>query len=145
MYVKYNPSSFTTTPKIRDHRSQHTKAIHPGTDKTFLDEWVDMSQCSDILNGTDNKLPFSAANSMNQISSCLSAGDNWTADNYELYNIATPTCTYGYDEKCTLNYPAENNPTCPHQLGSNPALTSAPVYNINYPNTGMAAVSLATS
>ncbi|KAJ4390092.1 hypothetical protein N0V93_007565 [Gnomoniopsis smithogilvyi] len=106
-------------------------------------EWVDMSQCSDILNGT-GKLPFAAANSMNQISSCLSSGDNWTADNYELYNIATPTCTYGYDEKCTLNYPAENNPVCPNQLGAQPALTSDPVYNINFPNTGMAPVSLAT-
>ncbi|KAJ4422883.1 hypothetical protein N0V82_002409 [Gnomoniopsis sp. IMI 355080] len=106
-------------------------------------EWVDMSQCSDILNST-GKLPFAAANSMNQISSCLSSGDNWTKDNYELYNIANPTCTYGYDEKCTLIYPAENNPTCPNQLGAQPALTSDPVYNINFPNTGMPPVSLAT-
>lgn len=29
-----------------------------------------MSQCSDIINGTDGKLGFTAANSMNFISSC---------------------------------------------------------------------------
>lgn len=95
-----------------------------------------MSECSDILNST-GKLPFAAANSMNQLALCLDVGDdNWTAANYELYNIANPTCTYGYDEECTLDWPAENNPVCPHQLGAQPVLTSDPVYNIEYANAG---------
>lgn len=96
-----------------------------------------MDECSDILNST-GKLPFAAANSMNQVTACLSAGDNWTAENYELYNIANPTCTWGYDEKCSLNYPAENQPRCEggHQLGEQAALTSDPVYNIQYANAG---------
>lgn len=96
-----------------------------------------MDECHDILNST-GKLPFAAANSMNQVTACIDAGDNWTADNYELYNIANPTCTYGYDEVCTLDYPAENQPTCPpdHPLGSQDPLTSDPVYNIQYANAG---------
>ncbi|CAN8102010.1 unnamed protein product [Discula destructiva] len=102
----------------------------PGTAQTCVGggvdmdyEWVDMSQCSDILNGTDGKLAFSAANSMNTISACLGAGDNWTARNYELYNIANPSCSLGLDEKCTLNYPSENQPACPGTLGSQTPLT----------------------
>lgn len=98
-----------------------------------------MSQCSDILNGKDSagKLPFSAANSMNTISSCLDgAPDSFTAKNYQLFNIATSSCTYGVDEKCTLNYPAQNDPSCPSMLGIQTPLTSDPVWNINYPNTG---------
>lgn len=74
---------------------------------------------------------------MNQVSACLDAGDdNWTAQNYELYNIDNPTCTWGYDEKCSLDYPAQNQPTCDHQLGEQAALTSSPVYNIQYANAG---------
>lgn len=95
-----------------------------------------MDQCDDILNST-GKLPFAAANSMNQLSSCLDAGDNWTAENYELYNIANPTCTLGYDEPCTIDYPAQNQPTCEgHQLGAQNPLTTDPVYNIQYANAG---------
>ena len=43
-------------------------------------------------------------------------------------------CTWGYDEKCTLDWPAANQATCPHGLGTPEALTSAPVYNIQYPS-----------
>ncbi|KAF3767330.1 hypothetical protein M406DRAFT_31975, partial [Cryphonectria parasitica EP155] len=94
-------------------------------------EWVDNSECSDLLTDGSGKLAFAAANSMNFISSCPSG--TWVGDNYALYNIANPTCTYGYDEVCTLDAGA-NQPTCPHQLGAQPALTSAPVYNIEYPS-----------
>lgn len=103
-------------------------------------EWVDMSECSSILTSGTGKLGFAAANSMDQISYCLdlkNAGDdNWTADNYELYNIDNPTCTLGYDELCTLDYPAENQPSCTHTLGAQPTLTTDHVLNIMYPDEG---------
>ncbi|PSS05260.1 hypothetical protein BD289DRAFT_464279 [Coniella lustricola] len=94
-------------------------------------EYVDNSECSSLLTGASGKLAFSAANSMDFISSC--AAGSWVADNHALYNIANPTCTYGYDEVCTLASGA-NQATCAHQLGSQEALTSAPVYNIEYPS-----------
>lgn len=83
---------------------------------------------------------------MNTISSCLSdAPNSFTSKNYELFNIANSACTYGVDEKCTLKYPAENDPSCPSTLGIQTPLTSDPVWNINYPNAGanLPAVSLA--
>lgn len=107
-----------------------------------------MSQCSDILDAsTGGKLALSAANAMNTVAACLDAGgDNWTAKNYALYNIANSACSLGIDETCTLDYPAQNQPTCPGTLGSQAPLSSQPVWNINYPNAGanLPAVSLAT-
>lgn len=89
--------------------------------------------CANLIHTPGSKLPLSAANSMNFLSSCLAQPGSWVADNYLLYNILNPVCTYGYDETCTLDWPAQNQATCPHQLGANAALTSAPVYNIKYP------------
>ena len=40
----------------------------------------------------------------------------------------------GFDEVCELDYPAANQPTCPHTLGDQSLLTSQPVYNIMYPS-----------
>lgn len=93
-----------------------------------------MSQCSDILNGT-GKLGFSAPNSMNTVSACLKAGDNWTAKNYELYNIGTMGCSLGVDEPCTIDWPVQNQADCPSgdAAAKNP-LKTAPVWDINYPN-----------
>ncbi|KAI6089442.1 hypothetical protein F4821DRAFT_56202 [Hypoxylon rubiginosum] len=91
-------------------------------------EDVAMSECADLLTATDGKLAFAAANSMNTVSACLS--NAWFAQNYALYNIFNTQCTYGYDELCHLD---GNTPVCGHQLGVTPALTSDPVYNIDYP------------
>jgi hypothetical protein len=89
------------------------------------------SECSSLMN--DGILALSAANSMNFLGSCLDQPSSWVANNYVLYNIQTPTCTLGYDETCTLDWPSQNQATCPHQLGIQTPLTTDPVYNVQYP------------
>lgn len=95
-------------------------------------ENVDMSECTDLLHDSDGKLAFTAANSMNFIASCISEPDSWVAQNYALYNILNPVCTWGYDEVCSLDLDVSNQPSCPHTLGSTVALTTCPVTNIAY-------------
>ncbi|KAK3938556.1 hypothetical protein QBC46DRAFT_265164 [Diplogelasinospora grovesii] len=94
--------------------------------------WKDVpaQNCASLM--ANGRLPLSAANSMNYLSSCLNQPSSWVAQNHELYNILNPTCTYGYDEVCTLNLAVSNQPTCPHQLGVPAVLTSDPVYDIQY-------------
>ncbi|KAI1406449.1 hypothetical protein F4819DRAFT_158706 [Hypoxylon fuscum] len=95
--------------------------------------WEDapMSDCADLITEPQGKLAFSAANSMNFITSC--SASTWVGQNYALYNILNSQCTYGYDETCTLPPPSEGNQaTCPHQLGTPAVLTTQPVYNIDY-------------
>jgi hypothetical protein len=92
---------------------------------------VAVSDCADLIHTEGNKLPLSASNSMNFLASCL-AEDTWVGKNHILFNILDPICTWGYDEDCTLDWPTANQATCPHQLGLPDALTSAPVYNIQY-------------
>ncbi|KAI1138662.1 hypothetical protein F5Y05DRAFT_46411 [Hypoxylon sp. FL0543] len=95
---------------------------------------VDASACADLLHTDGNKLPLSAANSMNFLASCLAQPDSWVAKNYVLYNILDSTCAWGHDEVCTLDWPAANQASCPSALGDPASLTSAPVYNIKYPS-----------
>jgi hypothetical protein len=94
---------------------------------------VDASECVDLIKTKGNKLPLSAANSMNFLASCLEQTDSWVAKNYVLYNILDPICSYGYDETCSLDFPAQNQAKCPNPLGTPAALTTDPVYNIRYP------------
>jgi hypothetical protein len=96
-------------------------------------EDVDASNCKDLINTKGKKLPLSAANSMNFLVSCLEDEGSWVGSNYVLYNIATPICTYGVDEVCTLDYPAQNQASCPSGIGNTQALTSDPVVDIRYP------------
>lgn len=103
-------------------------------------EEVAMSECSDLLSGAGGKLGLTAANSMNFVSSCSSS--TWVGQNYALYNIINPVCTYGYDEICTLPPPeVSNQPTCPHTLGLTTPLTTQPVWNIDY-GTGQLSLAL---
>lgn len=98
---------------------------------------ADPSKCSDLIHTDGGKLPLSAANSMNYLSDCLdNHKDSWVTkgNNYVLYNILDPICTLGYDEQCTLDWPAKNQATCPHTMGIPEVLKSAPVYNIQYPS-----------
>ncbi|KAK3349014.1 hypothetical protein B0T25DRAFT_546990 [Lasiosphaeria hispida] len=96
-------------------------------------EELDASACADLIFTHDGKLPLSASNSMNFLASCLDH-DSWIGRNHVLYNIMDPICTWGFDEPCSLDWPAANQAVCPHQLGVPAALTSAPVYNIMYPS-----------
>ncbi|EGU79506.1 hypothetical protein FOXB_09982 [Fusarium oxysporum f. sp. conglutinans Fo5176] len=69
-------------------------------------EIVDTSECRHLLH--PGKLPLSAANSMNYVSSCISQPTSWVAQNYQLYNINDPVCKYGVDEKCSLDLTISN-------------------------------------
>lgn len=94
---------------------------------------VDVSECFGLIQTPGSHLPLSAANSMNYVASCF-AQNSWVGRNFQLYNIQNPTCTYGYDETCSIHLASgQNQATCPHQLGANPPLTSCPVSNIRYP------------
>ncbi|KAI2464007.1 hypothetical protein F4781DRAFT_414624 [Annulohypoxylon bovei var. microspora] len=95
---------------------------------------VDASACADLIHTDGSKLPLSASNSMNFLASCLALPDSWVAKNYVLYNILDPTCFWGHDEVCTLDWPTANQASCPSTLGDPATLTSAPVYNIRYPS-----------
>ncbi|KAI0454573.1 hypothetical protein F5B21DRAFT_475139 [Xylaria acuta] len=97
-------------------------------------EYQDPSACSDLIHTDKSKLPLSASNSINYLASCLSQPDSWVAKNYVLYNIQDAICSWGHDEKCNLDWPNANQPTCSHILGDPIALTTDPVYNIRYPS-----------
>jgi hypothetical protein len=92
------------------------------------------SACSSLIHTDGNKLPLSAANSMNFLASCLAQPDSWVANNYRLYNVLDPICTWGHDEQCALDWPTANQAACPHTLGEPAVLSNAPVYNIQYPS-----------
>ncbi|PNY29750.1 Uncharacterized protein TCAP_00337 [Tolypocladium capitatum] len=96
-------------------------------------ENVDASNCADLIHTKGGRLPLSAANSMNFLSSCLAQPDSWVAKHYTLYNILDPVCTLGYDESCKLDWPDANQANCTHVLGMPTLLRGAPVYNIRYP------------
>jgi len=93
---------------------------------------VDPSNCASLINTPGSKLPLSAPNSMDFVASCLQQSSSWVANNYLLYNIEDAICSLGYDETCTLDLNVSNQPSCPHTLGLNTALTTNPVYNIQY-------------
>ncbi|KAG8408298.1 hypothetical protein J3459_017902 [Metarhizium acridum] len=95
---------------------------------------VDASKCKSLIHTKDNKLPLSAANSMNFLAGCLAQSDSWVANNYMALNIVDSICTLGVDELCKLNWPDANQPSCPHVLGGQVSLKDAPVYNIQYPS-----------
>ncbi|KAF4337148.1 hypothetical protein FBEOM_8998 [Fusarium beomiforme] len=96
---------------------------------------VDASKCADLIDTKKSKLPLSAANSMNFLTSCLDRNEStWVGDNYVLYNILDSICTLGYDETCELDYPAQNQAKCPHTMGVPDELKGEAVVNIRYPS-----------
>jgi hypothetical protein len=97
-------------------------------------EFVDASQCADLIYTSGKAIPLSAANSMNFLASCLAQPSSYIAKKHLLYNIQDSLCSLGNDEICTLNLAVSNQPSCPHMLGIQTPLTSAPVYNIKYPS-----------
>ncbi|KAJ1329694.1 Cerato-platanin [Microdochium nivale] len=92
------------------------------------------SECADLIHTEGSKLPLSASNSMNFLASCLAQPNSWVAKNFILYNILDSVCSWGFDEKCTLDWPTANQAQCKNALGQPVTLTSAPVYNIKYPS-----------
>lgn len=110
-----------------------------GVSATYED--VPMSECEDLLKTDDKTLAFTAANAMNFVTSCKQT-DSWVGNNFSLFNIANSACTLGVDERC--EYPdlsKGNQPTCPHQLGLQTAMTGQAVENIAY-GTGVVSKAL---
>jgi hypothetical protein len=91
---------------------------------------VPMEKCSDIIHTEDKKLPIMAANSMGYYVGC--GPSSWVGQNAALYNIANSACTLGFDERCTLDLAVSNQPSCPHQLGSQNPLSGMGVTDIAY-------------
>lgn len=89
--------------------------------------------CKSLIHTPGNKLPLSASNSMNFLASCLDQPTSWVANNYQLWNVLDPLCSWGHDETCALNWPAENQAKCKSGLGVPTVMTNTPVYNIEYP------------
>jgi hypothetical protein len=101
-----------------------------GISATYED--VDMGECQDLLLTEDETLAFTAANSMNFVTSCKLT-DSWVGDNFSLFNIANSACTLGVDERC--EYPdlnLSNQPVCPHRLGLQTVMVGLASENIAY-------------
>jgi len=71
-------------------------------------EFVDNEECADLLD--DGKLDFSAANSINFVTSC--GADTWVGKNHKLINIQDSQCKYGDDVECKLDLAVSNQPNC---------------------------------
>lgn len=96
-------------------------------------ENVDADECADLINTDDGRLPLSASNSMNFLASCLEDEGSWVGKNYQLYNVLDPICSWGFEEKCDLDWPTANQADCPSGLGKPETLEcESPVYNIQY-------------
>jgi hypothetical protein len=95
---------------------------------------ADPSKCQGYISTSGHKLPLSAANSMDFLASCLAEPNSWVAKNYVMYNILDSLCSWGFDETCTVNLTASNQPKCQHELGDPVPLSGNPVYNIEYPS-----------
>ncbi|KAK3987346.1 hypothetical protein QBC44DRAFT_351853 [Cladorrhinum sp. PSN332] len=93
-------------------------------------EDVPAENCKSLLN-QDGVLPFSAANSMNFIASCLGQPDSFVAQNFKLFNIQDSNCQCGFDEECSLDLNVSNQPSCPNQLGTGKKLPDS-VFNIEF-------------
>jgi hypothetical protein len=101
-----------------------------GIPATYED--VGMGECNDLLLTEDKTLAFTAANSMNFVTSCKKT-DSWVGNNFSLFNIANSACTLGVDEKC--DYPGlnlGNQPICPHYLGLQTVMVGLASENIAY-------------
>ena len=111
----------------------------PATGGPVAMEWRNLpaSSCKSLIKTDGNKLPLSASNSMNFLASCLEDPESWVAKNYVLYNILDSICTWGFNEKCKLDWPAANQADCENTMGAPVVLKGQAVYNVEY-GTGKA-------
>ncbi|KAK1773348.1 hypothetical protein QBC45DRAFT_437708 [Copromyces sp. CBS 386.78] len=116
----------TGYPAVKDH-------ISPGGGFAADYNFVPAENCRHLIKTASGKLPFTAANSMNFISSCTAGRNSWVGNNHELWNVLDSVCNHGFNELCTLA-PGANQATCEHPLGSNDVLTGQDVLNILYPS-----------
>lgn len=104
-----------------------------GVAATYRSLPMDECMAEGLIREPSGKLAFTGANSMNFLAACHAQPGSWVAGNHVIYNIINPTCTYGFDEVCSLDWATQNQATCPHQLGFPNVLASQPVYNVLYP------------
>lgn len=116
----------TGYPAVKGH-------IEPGGGFSADYKFVSADNCRHLIKTSSGKLPFTAANSMNFVSSCSAGRNTWVGNNYELWNILDPVCNHGFNELCTLA-PGANQATCQHPLGSSDVLKGQDVLNILYPS-----------
>ncbi|KAK4643839.1 hypothetical protein QC762_404660 [Podospora pseudocomata] len=96
-------------------------------------EFVDADQCKHLLKDSGGKLAFSAPNSMNFLSSCLSDPGSWVARNFAAVNLKDSACHCGFDEVCTIPPPSEGNqPVCPNALGTTGPFRGDSVFNVEF-------------
>lgn len=123
--------SYDAWAYLQTGKSATAKPISGGSVAMEYEE-VDASECADLIYTKGSKLPLSASNSINYLTSCLSQPNSWVAKNHVLYNICDAICTRGFDEECSLDLATSNQPSCPHTLGLTSELSSTPVYDIEY-------------
>ncbi|KAK0741478.1 hypothetical protein B0T18DRAFT_374911 [Schizothecium vesticola] len=116
---------------LQTGKSAATDPIAGGTVPMDYED-VPASECAHLILTDGAKLPLSASNSMNFVTSCLSQPGSFVAKNHVLYNICDSVCSLGHDEQCSLDLAVSNQPACPHTLGLTSPLKSAPVFNIMY-------------
>ncbi|KAM3075550.1 hypothetical protein ACMFMG_007692 [Clarireedia jacksonii] len=103
-----------------------------GIDITYTTVPMTDPNCQALITSSDKNIGVSAANSGNYVSQCQADPSSWVSTHLTLWNIATNTCTLGYDEVCTLDLAVSTQASCGHMLGSQNPLTTVPVYNSQY-------------
>ncbi|KAK3402360.1 hypothetical protein B0T20DRAFT_346914 [Sordaria brevicollis] len=107
-----------------------------GVDAVY--EFVDPEECRPLIHTEGGKLPFSAANSMNFVNSCVQQQPgSWVGSNFQLWNIADARCQWGEDVKCDFpDLTVTNQPGCGegHVLGiQTPLPEGMEVVDVAYP------------
>ncbi|KAF2249051.1 hypothetical protein BU26DRAFT_384145, partial [Trematosphaeria pertusa] len=74
-------------------------------------EYVENSECDDLIPTEGHKIPLSASTAVIWGLSCAPG-------TVQFWNIATAQCTLGVDEKCEPPPQGGNQPVCPSQLGT---------------------------
>ncbi|CAI6100652.1 unnamed protein product [Clonostachys chloroleuca] len=117
---------------LQSGKSAKSNPLNGGGVNVEVEE-VDASECASLIKTEDHKLPLSASNSINFLTSCLAQPNSWVAKNYALYNICDAICTLGFDESCKLDLDVSNQPSCKNTLGLTTKLSlSSPVVDIQY-------------
>ncbi|KAK0714024.1 hypothetical protein B0T26DRAFT_742475 [Lasiosphaeria miniovina] len=110
--------------------SAKDKPTTGGGEDMTVDE-VAPEQCASLIKTPGNKLPLSASNSMNYLTSCLAQASSFVAKNHVLINIQDPQCHFGHDEVCELPPPeVSNQAKCPSVLGTANGRLPDTVFNI---------------
>ncbi|KAI0021920.1 hypothetical protein F4780DRAFT_735937 [Xylariomycetidae sp. FL0641] len=96
-------------------------------------KYADISMCADIIDSSEGgRLPLGST-STNYLADC--PANSWVREHFQVYNIGSSGCVYGYNEICNYTGPITwtSQPVCPHTTGYQNRLEGLPVVNILYP------------